>query len=166
MEENKTVDLEENKDAETEALGNFLSNSRSSNSVPNIDDKLAYKIKKSDHDALNSVLLEILSPELSKNEEQKRLFKERLMKYIIVILSIQLGFFLFFVLAFTIVLCLNCPIFNKLSLEQLKDVIKFLEYYISATAAEFIAMLFFIVKFVFDKSIVSLIKDLFNKDDK
>lgn len=63
---------------------------------------------------------------------------------------------------------LNVSIFeyNKLSLEQLKDVIKFLEYYISATAAEFIAMLFFIVKFVFDKSIVSLIKDLFNKDDK
>ena len=63
---------------------------------------------------------------------------------------------------------LNVSIFeyNKLSLEQLKDVIKFLEYYISATTAEFIAMLFFIVKFVFDKSIVSLIKDLFNKDDK
>ena len=45
-------------------------------------------------------------------------------------------------------------------------VIKFAEFYITSIVAELIAILFFIVKSVFDKSIVELIKDFDKIDNK
>lgn len=116
--------------------------------------------------AENIVLLKALAPQLEENEKQKRNFKESLMKYIIIILSIQLGFFLFVVFLFAFAFCFKTPFTNSISIEQLKHIIEFLKYYISAVIVEFIAMLFFIVKFVFDRSIVGLIKQLFKKDSK
>ncbi len=156
-------------DNATKFLNSYVNQNRNTNHMPNVKSPLAYDviadIKKADHEALNTVLLDCLSPELQLNEQQKRTFKQRLMKYIIVILSIQLGFFLLIVLMFAFSFCFKTSFTNNISIEQLKHIIDFLKYYICAIIAEFIAMLFFIVKFVFDKSIVVLIKQLFKKDN-
>lgn len=156
-------------DNTTNFLNSYVNQNRNMNQLPKVETPLAYDviadIKKADHEAINTVLLDCLSPELQLNEQQKRIFKQKLMKYIIWILSIQLGFFLLVVLMFAFSFCFKTPFTNNISLEQLKHIIDFLKYYICAIIAEFIAMLFFIVKFVFDKSIVVLIKQLFKKDN-
>lgn len=131
---------------------------------PTINDILT-EIKKNDHEAINKILLETLAPQLSKNEEQKRAFKKALTIYIIVILSIQIAIFLLVIIIFTLAHCLNIEIFKNITIEQLEHLLSFLKYFITAIVAEFIAMLFFIVKFVFDKSIVDLITQLFDKKD-
>lgn len=150
-------------------LNSYVNQNRNMNQLPTVETPSVHDviadIKKADHEALNTVLLDCLSPELQLNEQQKRMFKQKLMKYIIGILSIQLGFFLLIVLMFAFSFCFKTPFTNNISIEQLKHIIDFLKYYICAIIAEFIAMLFFIVKFVFDKSIVDLIRRLFDKDN-
>ena len=113
---------------------------------------------------IDAFLTRNLAPEMRLNEKQKRNFKERLMRYILIILSIQLGVFLLVVICFALAFCFNTSFTNSITLDQLKYIVEFLKYYISAVIVEFIAMLFFIVKFVFDRSIVGLIKQLFKKE--
>lgn len=110
-------------------------------------------------------MLETLAPQLSENEKQKRKFKKSLTIYIIVILSVQIAIFLLVITIFTIAYCFDLNIFKDITIEQLEHLLNFLKYFITAIIAEFIAMLFFIVKFVFDKSIVDLITQLFDKKD-
>ena len=134
--------------------------------VKPVDQAMA-EIKKDDHAALNTMLLNKLSPQLEENEVQKREFKRQITNYIIVVLSVQLGFFLLIVLIFSAAFCLDLPFLKDISIaqEQLEVVTTFLKYYITAIIAEFLAMLFFIVRFVFDKSIVTLVRDLFKKNE-
>ena len=161
-------------DEATSAFGNYLNETKQESDDLESEKQshesefihyLELKIKDEHNKAIDAVLLSGLTPELLKDETQKRAFKERLMRYILIILSVQLGIFLLVVLAFAFACCFKTSFTKDISIEQLKHIVEFLKYYISAVIVEFIAMLFFIVKFVFDKSIVGLIKQLFNNDN-
>lgn len=52
---------------------------------------------------------------------------------------------------------------NDLTNESIEVLFDFLKYYIGVVIVEFLAMLFFIVKYVFDKSIVDLTGVLLEK---
>lgn len=163
---NNSLQNENDPKKQDDFLGNYLSTKGYENSHPHINpvsfEELSAKIKKADHEAINKMLLETLGPELKNNETQKRILKCKLMNYIIIILSVQLGFFLLIALVLTIATCVNPSGFEKIA----NSIFDFLKYYASAVLVEFITMLFFIVKFVFDKSIVTLISKLFDKGDK
>lgn len=68
---------------------------------------------------------------------------------------------------FTLVMILMIALSNWLKIEQavLEDMFSFLKFYITSILAELIAILFFIVKQVFDSSIVELFKS-FDRDLK
>ncbi len=119
------------------------------------------EILKRDHDAINKLMLQTLSPQLSYNEEQKRSFKEGLMKYIKGVLGAQLVIVGVAFLAICIAVC--CGVDNPILTNNIVKIFDFLQYYITAIIVEFIAILFFIVKFVFDKSIVGLLSDTIKK---
>lgn len=152
---------------ENDYLDKYSNSNSNSNESPNLDTDpvgQAYAdIAKEDHAALNKMLLEKLSPQLEYNEGQKRGFKKRIMEYIIKVLNVQLGFFILIVTAFAFAFCFKFDFLKNITLDQLKYITTFLEFYVTSIIAEFIAMLFFIVKFVFDKSIVDLIMELFKK---
>ncbi len=144
------------------ALDDFVKESVDINDTPesksqSVEEVYAV-IKQSDHDALNKVLLETLNPHLSLNESQKRKFKERLMKYIRRILVAQMILVSIPILMVFITICFDVPFMKDIEKEQIQSLFDFLKYYIGAIIVEFIAMLFFIVKYVFDKSIVDLTK--------
>ena len=119
------------------------------------------QIIKDDHDAINKLMLHILSPQLSDNEIQKRSFKEDLMKYIKGVLIAQLIVVGIAFLSVCLAICFG--INNQILVNNITKIFDFLQYYITAIILEFIAMLFFIVKFVFDKSIVGLLSDTIKK---
>lgn len=147
-----------------EAFKNLWKNSADTNDTPVVQNKTTYELfaetHKLDHEAINSILLTTLDPHLSKNEEQKRDFKKSLVGYIKWVLSIQ------FVVAGLPIVCILlkfifCP--SNVQIEQLTEIFSFMRFYITAIIMEFIAMLFFIVKYVFDKSIVDLTKEIVKK---
>lgn len=150
-----------------EALGDFVKDSvideddlqKNIQSAQDID----ALIKQSDHDALNKVLLGTLNPQLARNEAQKRIFKEDLMKYIRRILRSQMILVSFPIMLTFITICIDIPFMKNIDSKQMQIVFEFLKYYIGAIIVEFIAMLFFIVKYVFDKSIVDLTKTMTDK---
>lgn len=133
--------------------------------TPQVDsisiDHLRLNILKDDHDTLNKLMLYILSPELSKNEIQKRRFKQKLMGYIQGVLIVQLVVVGIAFLGVCIAICFGTK--NTILANNINTIFNFLQYYITAIIVEFIAMLFFIVKFVFDKSIVGLLSDTIKK---
>lgn len=144
------------------ALDDFVKDNVNVNDTPktttqSVEDRYA-TIKQIDHDALNKVLLETLNPQLAQNEEQKRIFKENLMKYIRRILVAQMILVSIPILMVFVNICLDIPFMKTIEKEQIQTLFSFLKYYIGAIIVEFIAMLFFIVKYVFDKSIVDLTK--------
>lgn len=100
---------------------------------------------------------DVLSPQLRKNEELKRNQKEKLMNELFKILKIQFIFTYVFVLVL-IVGTLGSSFFS-ISEDIVESIIKFLEFYITSIVVELLSILFFIVKNVFDTSIVDLIKD-------
>ena len=105
--------------------------------------------------AIDQLMLTTLSPELGNNEEQKRNFKEGLVKYIKIILTSQL---IVVGLAFiTIIICVCAGVSHPSFVNNIPTIFNFMQFYITAIIVEFIAMLFFIVKFVFDKSICLLL---------
>lgn len=102
----------------------------------------------------------VLSPQLEENEKLKRDHKDILMKNIFKILKYQFVFTYIFVL-----ILLGSIIFsNFLVLDNtiIKSIIKFIEFYITSIVVELISILFFIVRSVFDKSIVSLFSNFDN----
>ena len=122
------------------------------------------KIAQLDHETHNSVLVNTLSPQLSENEIQKRSFKEQLINYLLKIIIVQTALIFIPVHIIIIVVCFDFPYFNNITLEQQQLLFDFLKYFITAILAEFLAMLFFIVRSVFDKSIVDLVKGLFQNN--
>lgn len=135
--------------------------------IPEVEEKstedIRHKILKDDHDALNKVLLETLSPELKNNEIQKRSFKQKLIKYIKYLVLFQLVLVAIPILSCCVAVCFDISIMNDLTNESIEVLFGFLKYYISVVIVEFLAMLFFIVKYVFDKSIVDLTGVLLEK---
>lgn len=117
-------------------------------------------IRAADHQALNDILIGTLKPHLSKNEKQKRNFKETLMKFIMWVLIAQLAFVGIPMILVFMSLIFHWGWLRPLSENNVVQVFSFLKYYISAIIAEVLAMLFFIVQFVFDKSIVDLVRKM------
>lgn len=120
-------------------------------------------IMQQDHSVLNNVLLSALSPELIENEEQKRDFKEQLMTFITRMLWVQLTVVSVPVILSYAAVTFKLPLSRTLITKDINIIFDFLKYYITAVIGEFIAMLFFIVKYVFDKSIVDLISHYVKK---
>lgn len=117
----------------------------------------------------SKVLLEVLSPEVSKNEDKKRTHKDKLMK--------MMGTFLVFQFIFTallvgvsvtfIVLCHYKG--NPFDDETIKIIFTFVGAYITSVVVELIAILNYIVQKVFDTSVADLVaifKDGSNKEEK
>ncbi|MDE7446256.1 MAG: hypothetical protein K2N15_11245 [Lachnospiraceae bacterium] len=103
---------------------------------------------------------DVLSPQLKSNEEQKRKHKIQLMNNIFSILKWQFIFTYLFVAI--LIIGVFCSSFLKISDDIVQSIIKFVEFYITSIVVELLSILFFIVKNVFDTSIVDLMKN-FNK---
>lgn len=104
---------------------------------------------------------ETLAPELVENEKTKRLHKKLVVQKLFKLLKWQ--FIATYVSIFMMIIIIACS--NILSIETsvLKSMFSFMKFYITSVLAELVAILFFIVKQVFDKSIVELFKN-FDKD--
>lgn len=103
----------------------------------------------------------VLAPELEKNEELKRQQKQELMTKIFQILKWQFIATYGFVLIIIIIIAKS----NQLELSDtiIGKMIDFIQFYITSIIAELIAILFFIVKDVFDKSIFELFRNFDSK---
>ena len=106
---------------------------------------------------VNKLYENVLAPELMKNEDLKRSQKKDLMDKIFSILKGQ--FIATYICVFGIIVMIACSKMLGLSDISIKQIIGFMEFYITSIVAELIAILFFIVKNVFDKSIVDLFKN-------
>lgn len=99
----------------------------------------------------------VLSPQLEKNEDLKREQKKDLMKNLFNILQVQ------FIFTYICVVIILMGVFLSqllgLSENVILSVISFIKFYITSIVVELLSILFFIVKNVFDTSIVELIKD-------
>lgn len=100
---------------------------------------------------------DVLSPQLSENEQLKREHKTLLMNNIFKILKWQFIFTYVFVALLLGSILLSGVL--SISENMLIEIIGFVKYYIGAIVIELLSILLFIVKSVFDKSIVDLIKD-------
>lgn len=106
---------------------------------------------------------DVLSPQLKENEILKRSQKERLMEELFKILNLQFNWTYVFV--FALIIGTLASSFINISENIVRDIFKFGEFYITSIVVELLSILFFIVKNVFDTSIVDLIKD-FDKRKK
>lgn len=112
---------------------------------------------------ISKIYKDVLSPQLELNEELKRKHKTSLMYNIFHLLKIQFGFTYVFV--FVLLVGILASHFLGISEHTIDSIIKFIQFYITSIVVELISILFFIVKNVFDKSIVDLLKN-FDKQDK
>ena len=99
----------------------------------------------------------VLGPELQENESLKREQKKALMnnifkKFTYVFVTVLLAAVLF-------------SAFLKIEASTISTIIKFIQFYITSIVVELISILFFIVKSVFDKSIVELFRN-FDREKK
>lgn len=161
-------------DEVTNAFGNYLKDTNQESNELEYEKQtyesefiryFALKIKDEHNKTIDSVISNVLAPELSINEKQKRSIKRNLIIYILIVLSFQLLAFLSIIFVVLILVHNNPSILQNISNEKIEYIVRFLIFYISAVIAEFIAMLFFIVRFAFDKSIVDLIMQIFKKKD-
>lgn len=106
----------------------------------------------------NREVLKALKAQLVENEIQKRQFKSTLMKYVKNMIIVQVILIAIPLLILTLSSFIKNYWFNPISENELKIFCNFMEYYISAIILEFLTMLFYIVKYVFDKSITDLLK--------
>lgn len=107
--------------------------------------------------------INVLSPQLSQNEELKRTQKQELMNKIFKILKVQ--FIFTYSLISAAILAIIFSYYLHMSDNTITLLISLFKFYVTAIIGELIAILFFIVKNVFDKSIVDLISN-FDKKDK
>lgn len=105
----------------------------------------------------------VLAPQLKYNERLKRRQKRALMNKIFQILSGQ--FIAIYVFVGIVLLATGTSKWLGLSDALLVEMISFIKFYITSIIAELIAILFFIVKNVFDTSIADLFKN-FDSDSK
>lgn len=103
------------------------------------------------------VLLKTLSPEITKNEEKKREHKDILMKIVQSFLIAQFCFVAFVLIGTFVMIFVFHGTKNDLKLEYFNLIIKCISVYITSVVVEFIAMLRYIVRNVFDKSITGLV---------
>ncbi|MBQ3543575.1 MAG: hypothetical protein IJA34_01085 [Lachnospiraceae bacterium] len=127
-------------------------------------DEVKQKIDDYNKNARPKVLLEHLAPQLVDNEKQKRKLKTKLLFYIKIMIAVQIALIAIPVIFMSLSVFVKWEHINNIDIAVLEVFCSFLKYYISVIIAEFVAMLFFIVKYIFDKSISDLVKD-FKKDD-
>lgn len=139
---------------------NSLDRTPSNEVADNISDKII-------DNANTYFLIKILSPEITKNEDKKREHKDSLINIVKTFLIVQ------FCILFALIFGVLAMIFvfhglnNELSLDYIKEIIKFVSLYITSVVVELIAMLRYIVSNVFDTSITGLVefyKDASNKE--
>lgn len=108
----------------------------------------------------------VLAPQLQQNEKLKRAQKQELTQKVFEILKWQFIATYGFVLIIIIIIAASSRL--QLSDTIIGRIIDFIQFYITSIIAELIAILFFIVKNVFDTSIVDLFKnfDSKGKDEK
>ena len=97
---------------------------------------------------------DVLAPQLEENENLKREQKRTLVDKLFKLLAFQ--FIVTYIFVFMLILSI---IFSgKLTLSEnvILNLMKFIEFYITSIVVELISILFFIVKNVFDTSIVEL----------
>lgn len=107
-------------------------------------------------------LVKILSPEVSKNEEKKRMHKDQLINIVKIFLIAQFVIVTFLLFGIFIMYFVFHGLGKEIQLDYLKEIIKFATVYITSVVAELIAMLRYIVTNVFDTSITGLVE--FYKD--
>lgn len=101
----------------------------------------------------NKVLIDILSPQISKNEQAKRSHK------VVLIILLTLFLIIQFLSVYNITgSVINYGISEKVDHEILKTLLAFVSAYITSVVVELIAILKYIVKNVFDTSISELVK--------
>lgn len=103
------------------------------------------------------VLLKTLSPEITKNEKKKREHKDTLMKIVKGFLIAQFSFVALVLIGTFVMIFVFHGMKNDLDMEYFDLIIKCISVYITSVVVEFIAMLRYIVKNVFDKSITGLV---------
>lgn len=109
----------------------------------------------------NKVLIEYLSPEVSKNERSKRLHKYILIILMVIFLTIQ------FKSVYTITIeVINYAISKEANIDIVNSLLTFVSAYITSVVVELIAILRYIVKNVFDTSIAELVKIFKETDNK
>lgn len=111
--------------------------------------------------ANNKVLIDCLSPEISKNEAAKRLHKFILLGLLTAFLIIQ--FLSVYNLSSKII---EYSIDNESRYEIVKALLTFVSAYITSVVVELIAILNYIVKKVFDTSIAELVKIFRDSDEQ
>lgn len=103
---------------------------------------------------------DILAPEIKYNEKLKREHKNTLLK-----LTKQVIYINFSIIIISVILAfVGIAFFDKIDISFCQELLSFLKYFLTAIFAEFISILFFIVRRVFDSSI----SDMFGsfKDNK
>lgn len=106
-----------------------------------------------------------LLPQLKKNEKQKRSLKPKLMQHIISLILVHSIIMLILLALLVCSVTVNCSFFKNISIDALKELSKFMMFFITASLAEFIGMLLVIVHYIFDKSIVDLMKEFNSKNN-
>lgn len=106
----------------------------------------------------------VLAPQLTKNEELKRQHKTNLMNKLLSLLKWQ--FVATYLLMFIVVIIVSISKFLNLSEMIITEMFSFFKYYITTIVAELIAILFFIIKQVFDTSIADLFKNFDKNSSK
>lgn len=107
----------------------------------------------------NQVLIDFLSPEISKNEQTKRIHKFILIVLLSLFLIIQ------FSSSYTVsIKVIDYCISNNANKEIVSGLLTFVTGYITSVVVELIAILKYIVKNVFDTSIKELIQ-IFKEDN-
>lgn len=106
----------------------------------------------------------VLAPQLEENEKLKRGQKTDLMNNIFIILKWQ--FIATYVFVFVVLIALLCSTLLGIPEKLAIEAISFIKFYITSIIVELISILFFIVKNVFDTSIVDLFKNFDKSKDK
>ncbi len=101
----------------------------------------------------NQVLIDFLSPEISKNEKSKRLHKYILIGLLTVFLIFQFGSSYLFITD-----VIEYAVSSNSKLNIVKSLLAFVSAYITSVVVELIAILKYIVKNVFDTSLAELVK--------
>lgn len=115
------------------------------------------------NNANNKFLLEVLSPEIKENEQRKRKHKDWLMIAMGIFLLLQF-LIIAIIIAYSGFHIIHCHINgHPFSDETLKIIIGFIVTYITSVVVELIAILKYIVKNVFDTSIVGMANDFKEK---
>lgn len=146
------TDVPNEENASKEEYTNFTENSnKASFSYENENVKSYIK------NANNAVLINCLSPEISNNEKVKRKHKTFLITVLIIFLI--LGFVSSFALIWVLLQSIikSHELQNDFSTNYLQIVITIVATFITSIVVEFIAMLRYVVKSVFDTSITDLL---------